>query len=98
MCQSQFSPRFSFLFKILTSVRRIALDVHVTCDADETASFDGIPSVVGAPASLFRLVLSEVCGGKPKNCTICVKIGLFASIINGSNLKVLNPSANENGF
>lgn len=49
---------------VLTSVRRKALDVHVTCDADETASFDGIPSAFGAPASLFRLVLSEVCETK----------------------------------
>lgn len=46
----------------LTSVRRITFVVQVplTCVADETASFDGIPPVVGAPASLFRLVLSVV--------------------------------------
>lgn len=49
------------MVSVLTSLRRIAFDVQITCDADETVSFDGIPSVVGAPASLFRLVLSEVC-------------------------------------
>jgi len=30
----------------------------------ETASFEGIPPCVGAPASLFRLVLSVVCVGE----------------------------------
>lgn len=50
------------LYVELTSVRRIAfvVQVPVTCEADDTANFEGIPPVVGAPASLFRLVLSEV--------------------------------------
>lgn len=47
------------------------VQLPVTCDADETASFEGIAPAVGAPASLFRLVLSVVClinyGKKHKN-------------------------------
>lgn len=47
----------------LTLIHRIAFVVQlpVTCDTDDTASFEGIPPAVGAPASLFRLVLSVVC-------------------------------------
>lgn len=42
-------------------MRRIEFVVQVTCDAEDTDNLDGIPSAVGAAASLFRLVLSEVC-------------------------------------
>lgn len=51
--------------QILTSTRRIPSEV--IRDADETVSFVGIGSADGPPASLFRLVLSEVYECKSSN-------------------------------
>lgn len=48
----------SFLFTVVT------VHVPVKCDADDTASFVGIPAIVGVPASLFLLALSVVYGDK----------------------------------
>lgn len=47
-------------FWIRTFALEILVVVPVKCDADDTASFDGIPPAFGWPASLFRLVLSAV--------------------------------------
>lgn len=42
----------------------VTVHVPVKCDADDTASFVGIPAIVGVPASLFLLALSVVYGDK----------------------------------